>query len=109
MQEEIVVTITNGLDTPITSQDQRTYCSIIIVEQQHAAGWQPVTNCTANAPSQEVTINPDSVATVTLSPNQLSDGIITSGTYRATLLYTTGPSFRPAQTSTASSAQFLVR
>ena len=109
VQEEIVVTIENGLDTPITSQDQRTYCSIIILEQQLAAGWQPVNNCTANAPGQEVTIHPDSVATVTLIPNQLSDGIITSGTYRATLLYTTGPSFRPAQTSTASSAEFLVR
>lgn len=108
-QEEIVVTIGNGSDSPITSQDQHTYCSIIILEQQHESGWQPVNNCTANAPGQEVTIEPDAVDTVRLSPNQLSDGMITPGTYRATLLYTTGPSFRPAQTSTASSAQFFVR
>lgn len=107
--EKIVITISNGLKEPITTADQQTYCSVIILERQGEGDWQPVRNCTLNSPSLEVTVKPGSVAPFELAPNQISSGSIPPGTYRATLIYTIGEHFGPGQARIVSSEPFTVR
>lgn len=107
--EKIVVTISNGLENSITTADQQTFCSIIILEEKQEADWQPVKNCTLNSPSLEVTVQPNFVATAELTPNPQSAGSISTGTYRATLVYSIGEHFRPGQAHTVSSEPFAVQ
>lgn len=107
--EKIVVTISNGLENPITTADQHTFCSVIILERKQEADWQPLKNCTLNAPSREITVQAHLVSTAELAPNPQSAGGIPAGTYRATLVYSVGEHFRPGQAHTVFSEPFSVR
>ncbi len=111
VNEKIRITIKNMLEEPVTSMDQQTYCTIILLEEQKETGWLPVKNCTLNAPAREVTINANSseFKIVEIVPDQQSAETLQVGTYRATLVYSKGEHFKPAENSTAYSETFDVQ
>ncbi len=106
--EKIVITVWNRMEEPVTTMDQHTNCSIILIEQQKETGWQEIKNCTLNAPAREVTIPAGSKETIELISDQPFATNLTIGTYRATLVYTTGEHFKPSQHQIAISDIFTV-
>lgn len=107
--EKLVFTVTNSLDKPISTLNQRTYCSTIVLEKQTETDWQPVSNCTSNSPGIEVTLKADSGTTVELAPGPHALGKMAAGNYRAKLVYTVGDHFMPADTQQVFSEIFAVQ
>ncbi|MDO1449433.1 hypothetical protein Q0590_24370 [Rhodocytophaga aerolata] len=107
--EKLVFTVTNSLNKPIATLNQRTYCSTIVLEKQTETDWQPVSNCTSNSPSLEVTIKADSRTTVELAPGPHALGNMPTGNYRAKLVFTVGDHFMPADTQQVFSEIFAVQ
>lgn len=106
--ENIVITIWNNMDRPLTTMDQHTSCSIILIEQRKDSGWQEINNCTLNAPAKEISIPAKSHEKVELIPTQPFAANLPIGTYRATLIYTLGDRFKPRQSQRAFSEIFTV-
>ena len=100
--EKIVVTITNNLDSSVTTFDQQAFCTIIKLEQQKETEWKEVRNCFSGAPSVLVTLKPATKTIVELPG--LSPGI-----YRALIIFSLGEAFNFGKSSIAISAPFSVR
>ncbi|MCK5721120.1 MAG: hypothetical protein KAI84_01160 [Gammaproteobacteria bacterium] len=100
--EEIIVTITNNLDTSITTFDQHAFCSIIRLEQQSETEWKEVQNCFSGAPIQLITLK-SGTQTVVKLPG-LSPGI-----YRVSLVFSLGETFHFGDSFVASSPPFRVQ
>lgn len=109
IDENIEITVRNKTEEPITSMDQQTFCSIILLEIQRDDNWEPLRNCTLNSPAREVTIDADSSETVQLEPSQQFAGSLPAGTYKATLVYSIGKTYIPDQNSKAYSDIFTVQ
>jgi len=90
--ETIVVRVSNGLDTMITTRDQRFECSIIALEHRRdgSAEWTEVRNCYSGAPPSEVTLAPGSSTTIRLQSSGGPFGALEPGLYRAALDYSRG-------------------
>jgi len=99
--EEIAVTITNDLDMSITTFNQQSFCTIVRLEIQAGTDWSEVAECSTGAPSVEVTLEPGTETVVTLPA-------LSPGTYRASLLFSLGPTFNFGESFVASSAPFGV-
>lgn len=82
--DRVVVTIANGMSSPIVVSDHHTSCSYVQLQKQQPGTWQPVGACPLETPVRLVTLAPRSV-----TPQQI--GIPTShdaaGTYRVMLMY----------------------
>jgi hypothetical protein len=100
--EEIVVTITNDLDTNITTFDQQAFCTMIRLEQQSGTEWREVRNCFSGVPSKLVTLKPYTKTSVKLPA--LSPSI-----YRTLIIFSLGETFNFGKSFTASSLPFSVR
>ena len=99
--EEIVVTITNNLDTSITTFDQQAFCSIITLERQSEGEWKKVKNCFSGVPSSFVTLEPHTETILKL-------GDLSSGVYRASIIFSIGDIFDFGTSFVASSSPFTV-
>lgn len=84
--EEMVVTVINGLDSSITTFDQQAFCSIIKLEQQTESEWEEVRNCLAGVPSSFVTLEPHSETVVRLPG-------LSAGAYRVSIAFSPGEVF----------------
>ena len=100
--EEIVVTITNNLDTNITTFDQQAFCTIIKLEQQDETDWRKVRNCFSGAPRSLVSLSPHTETIVKLPA--LSPGI-----YRTSITFSLGVAFNFGQSFVAPSLRFIVQ
>lgn len=110
--ETIVVRVSNGLDTMITTRDQRFECSIIALEHRRAdsAEWTEVRNCYSGAPPSEVTLAPGSSTTIRLQSGGGPFGALEPGLYRAALDYSRGDqlSLSPGDLQVARSEEFQI-
>lgn len=110
--ETIVVQVSNGLDTVITTRDQRFECSIIALEHRRdgSAEWTEVRNCYSGAPPSEVTLAPGSSTTIRLQSGGGPFGALKPGLYRAALEYSRGDrlSLSPGDLRVARSEEFQI-
>lgn len=100
--EGIAVTISNNLDTSITTFDQQAFCTVIKLERQEGPGWSEVRDCFSGVPSVEVTLERHSQTSVALPA-------LPTGTYRASLVYSIGETFNFGESFVASSEPFSVQ
>ena len=93
--ELIEFCVSNHLDTPITTRDQLSFCSIIALEREVEGDdeWQEIRNCLSGAPVAEVTLDPGSSHTVKIKIDPAPPGALVSGRYRAVLFYSHGNRF----------------
>jgi len=105
--EAIVVTITNNLDTSITTFDQQAFCSIVRLERQDGTEWREVRNCFSGVPRTEVTLKPGAETVVQLSAHLLP--ALSPGIYRALMIFSLGETFNFGKSFLASSPLFSVQ
>lgn len=100
--EEIVVTITNNLDTTIATFDQQAFCTIIMLEQQEGTEWKEVINCFSGPPRSMVTLKPGAETIVKLPA-------LSPGMYRASIIFSLGEVFNFGKSFIASSLVLSVQ
>jgi hypothetical protein len=84
--DPIIMTITNGLATPISTADHHTECTLVTLEHLVDGAWQPVGLCRLMTPTAVVPLDPGLTTEVLgASPPW------TAGTYRVVLSYFTEP------------------
>jgi hypothetical protein len=103
LNEAVVVTITNNLDTTITTIDQRAFCTIIKLETLTGEEWKEVRNCFSLQPAISVTLEGHSDTRVQLP------GLSSSGEYRASINFSPGGIFNVGELSIAASSPFTVQ
>jgi hypothetical protein len=86
---EIIVTISNNLDSSITTVSMQGFCSILRLEQQEGTAWNDIRNCASKAPIRQVTLRSNSVTIVRL-PISLPYHSISPGIYRVSLVFAIG-------------------
>lgn len=101
-KEEIVVTITNNLDTSITTIDQQAFCTIVRLKQLIGKEWKEVKNCFSGIPMSNVTLGAHSETTVKLPA-------LTPGTYHAYIKYSLGLKYYPGKSYISLPSKFLVQ
>ena len=110
--ETIVVQVTNTLDTPVTTRDQRFQCTIIALERRSESGreWTEIRSCFSGAPVSELTLEPGASVTIRLESGGGMSGPLEPGVYRAALDYSLGDrlSLAPGHLLVARSEQFQV-
>jgi hypothetical protein len=111
--ETIVVQVKNGLDTTITTRDQRFQCTIIALEHRRGSAdeWTEVRNCYSGAPVSEVTLEPGTSTTIRLESGGAMPDPLEPGMYRAALDYALGDrlSLAPGHLLIARSEQFQIK
>jgi len=100
--EEVKVTVTNNLDTSITTYDQQTFCGIIGLEQKTGEKWKEVRNCFSGAPRRDVMLEPYSKTLVKLPG-------LSTGIYRAVFTFSVGEIFDIGRSYVSYSSRFTVR
>lgn len=114
--DDISVIVRNDASATIYAEARFTDCSIIVIEQDVANGWQPVNLCADGAPHPTVAqLAPGAQTALDLAPSAASSGALASssgqwpaGTYRAALTYTTSPTAAFSAGATVYSATFVV-
>ena len=101
--QEIVVSATNNLDSPITTIDQQGFCSIFRIEEREGNAWTELINCFSGPPPTDFTIAPGETVTTTFPPQ------LEPGTYRVELVYTEGDEYIAGSTISVYSMPFEVR
>jgi hypothetical protein len=99
--EEIVVTVTNNSDANITTFDQQAFCTIIRLERQVGKEWREMRNCFSGVPSRFVTLNAHTETIALLPP-------LSSGVFKASLIFTLGKNFNFGKSTVISSTPFKV-
>jgi hypothetical protein len=110
--ETIVVQVSNTLDTPVTTRDQRFQCTIIALERRSESGreWTEIRSCFSGAPVSELTLEPGASVTIRLESGGGMSGPLEPGVYRAALDYSLGDrlSLAPGHLLVARSEQFQI-
>lgn len=104
--EDIVVTITNKTDSEITTFNQRTSCTIAVLERYNGIEWDEIRNCYSGVPSRNITLDSHSETVVRMSAMLDS---WTPGDYRALVLLSHGSTFNFGNAVAVDSLQFGVR
>jgi hypothetical protein len=108
----IRIQVSNRLDGPVTTRDQRSFCTIIDLEREVEGDdeWEEIRNCISGAPVREVILEPGSSHTVKLAVGPVPPEPLVSGRYRATLVYSHGKRFLLAEEAShvARSATFHI-
>jgi hypothetical protein len=99
--EEIVVTITNNLDTRITTFDQQAFCTIVRLDERVGEEWKEVRNCLSGAPPRFLTIDAQAETYVKLPG-------LSQGVYRASVVFSQGDTFNFGDSYISSSTPFKV-
>ena len=89
----IHVTVSNGMDRPVYSEDFKTACSIVTLQRHDSGGWSDITGCALGRPTVTVTVEPGSAERIELDPASfhLAHGsgrpAFGAGTYRVAFTY----------------------
>jgi hypothetical protein len=108
----IHVTVANGTDRPIYTEDFKTDCSIVILQRRDGTAWTDVLGCRLGRPTMTVQIGPALGRTVALDPTgfHLAGGqAFGNGTYRVKFTYRSDPALGGEDPFTAYSAEFAMR
>lgn len=93
------VTITNGLDVTIYADDEKTDCSIVVLDRQTGSRWEPLLACGLGRTPVALPIGPGRARTAEINPRSTNFGIAPgsatlgfgAGTYRVTFTYRLDP------------------
>lgn len=89
----LVVTIHNGLSTPIGAADHQSNCTVLTLQIWSKGAWTPVSRCELMTETHEVSFAAGSATPVQLGFTDATgrpEGLA-AGAYRALLTYTLGP------------------
>jgi hypothetical protein len=97
--EAIQGTVANGLEDTIYTEDMKSDCSIVILEQQAGEAWQPIPGCAMERAPLILALDPGHGRVVTLDPLSIhfKDGSASqapafeAGTYRIRFTYRLEP------------------
>jgi hypothetical protein len=109
------VTVSNGMDRPIYTEDFKTACSIVTLQRREGGGWSDVTGCALGRPTVTVTIGPGRGLNVEIDPASfhLAHGsggpAFGAGTYRVVLTYRLERTVGGADPLAAYSPEFGIR
>lgn len=67
--ENVTVTVANGLDRTIYTEDFKTQCTIVILQRQTSGSWTDITGCKLGRPTLTVSLKPGESRTITLAPD----------------------------------------
>src|SRR5437879_2731930 len=111
--DAISVTVHNTLPTPIYAMDTLSSCSILSLQYQVNAAWQPshVAQCPQKRPARRVKIDAGATYTATITAGypglkQLSFPV---GSYQLVLIYTTSPSVIPTAENGATATSAIIQ
>lgn len=111
--DAISVTAHNTLPTPIYAMDTLSSCSILSLQYQVNAAWQPshVAQCPQKRPARRVKIDAGATYTATITAGypglkQLSFPV---GSYQLMLIYTTSPSVIPSAENGATATSAIIQ
>jgi hypothetical protein len=92
--EIVRVTVANGLDQSLYTNNQKSACTIVTLERLHAGTWERIGGCGMEMLPSVVEIGPGDVVEVAINPHSNLWGIDTSkglafgiGTYRVSFSY----------------------
>jgi hypothetical protein len=111
----ISVTVANGLDRAIYTEDFKTVCSIFILQRSDSGVWADITGCKLGRPTMTVTVAPGLGRSAQLDPNSfhLTGGrtgpAFGAGTYRVKFTYRLDPEVGGEDPFVAYSAEFAIR
>src|SRR5207244_1969271 len=113
----IPVTVSNGMDRPVYTEDFKTACSIVILQRGDGGGWTDITGCALGRPTATVTIGPGLGRQVEIDPASvhLNRGAppgtraFGAGTYRVKFTYRVEPAVGGEDPLTAYSPEFAIR
>jgi hypothetical protein len=111
----LLVTVANGLDRTIYSDDFKTDCSIVTLERRIGLAWAPITGCALGRPTMTVAIGSGRGRMISIDPRSMhlrkaaagSELAFGTGTYRFTFAYRV--TAQPSQEQTAYSPIFAIR
>src|SRR5437867_1702355 len=52
------VTVSNGMDRPVYTEDFKTACSVVILQRQEGGAWTDILGCKLGRPTTTVTVSP---------------------------------------------------
>jgi hypothetical protein len=109
--EVIQVTVANGLDKPVYTEDFKTMCTIVTLQRSQGGSWSDITGCALGRPTATVTLGPGLGQAVTIDPNSfhLRESPIGPGTYRVKFGYRLEQDPMGQEPLTAYSPEFSVR
>ncbi|HEV8558150.1 MAG TPA: hypothetical protein VGR06_17390 [Actinophytocola sp.] len=113
---KIRVTVSNGMDRPVYTEDFKTVCSIAILQRKDGGGWTDITGCALGRPTVTVTIGPGLGQRIEIDPASfhLTRGgpggpAFGAGTYRVKFTYRGEPTLGGEDPFTAYSPEFTIR
>ena len=114
--ETLIVSIANGLDQNIYTNDMKTGCTIAILEKQEGSDWYPFIGCGAERPPMTVEIAGGEVHTVSIDPGSGIYGLgkppgelaFGAGTYRIKFTYSFDPNKEGEETFSVYSEEISI-
>jgi len=114
--EVVVVTVANGLDRTIYSDDFKTDCSIVTLERRAGSEWAPITGCALGRPTMTVAVGSGRGRTITIDSRSMhlqkaaagAPLAFGAGIYRITFRYRFSPQMGAGE-QTVYSVTFQVR
>lgn len=99
----LTATVVNGLQQTIYAQDEKTDCSILVLEQSDGTTWQPISGCGLRRLAMVVPLAPGGSQSVAIDPLSFHLGVppgrtraaFGAGTYRLRLSYALDPATGP--------------
>lgn len=113
----LLVTVMNGLDDTIYADDEKTDCSIVVLERRTGSRWDPLLACGLGRTPVALPIGPGRARTTEINPRSTHFGIAPgsaplgfgAGTYRVTFTYRFDPARGAHEPYSVSSAPFEIR
>jgi hypothetical protein len=111
--DPVATTVGNGLDRAIYTEDQKTACSIVLLERWTDGSWEPVLGCGYEKATAVVRIGPGEVVEVEIDPlsthfEGTASPAFHEGTYRFLFAWRTDPGPEGHASSSVTSREFRV-
>jgi hypothetical protein len=110
----IHVTVANGTDRAVYTEDFKTSCSIVTLQRRDGSGWTDITGCRLGRPTVTVATGPGLGRAVDLDPTGFHLGGTTggpafgAGSYRVTFTYRLDPTLGTPDPLAAHSPRFTI-
>jgi hypothetical protein len=110
----IEVTVANGLDRPILTEDFKTACSIVVLQRRDGDTWTDILGCRLGRPTATVEIGPELGQRVELDPASshltgTGGPAFGTGSYRVAFTYRLEPGAGGGNPAVAYSAEFPIK
>jgi hypothetical protein len=112
----IRASVGNGLDHSVFTEDQKSNCTVVVLELKGPVGWEPITGCGIERAPSVIRIGPGEVMDVEIDPNsghfQTTDSFepaFGEGTYRLRFSYRMAPGPEAETPQSAFSPEFTIR